>query len=65
MWLAVNVNGYTIRIEALGGEPEDLTRSLWPAGRRELLVSVAEDLKLARNLGDPQTWFKAQDAFPR
>ena len=65
MWLALNVNGCAIRIEALGGEPEDLTRSLWPAGRRELLVSVAEDLKLARNLGDPQTWFKAQDAFPR
>jgi hypothetical protein len=65
MWLALNVDGYTVRIEARGGEPADLTRSVWPAGRRELLVSVAENLKLARDLGNPQTWFDAQDAFPR
>jgi hypothetical protein len=65
MWLALNVDGYTVRIEALGGEPADPTRSLWPAGRRELLVSVAEDLRLARDLGNPETWFDAQDAFPR
>jgi hypothetical protein len=65
MWLALNVDGYTVRIEARGGEPADLTRSLWPAGRRELLVQVAEDLVLARDLGNPRTWFAAQRAFPR
>ena len=64
-WLALNVDGYVVRIQAEGGEPAPLTTSLWPAGRRELLVSVAEDLRLARDLGDPQTWFDAQDVFPR
>ena len=64
MWLALNVGGYTVRIEAFAIEPVALSTP-WPAGRRELLVSVAEDLVLARDLGNPRTWFDAQDAFPR
>ena len=65
MWLTINVDDYSVRIEASGGEPADRTTSLWPAGRRELLVSVAEDLKFAGDLDHPQTWFDAQDVFPR
>ena len=65
MWLTINVDDYSVRIESSDGEPAGRTTSLWPAGRRELLVSVAEDLEFARNLDDPQTWFDAQDVFPR
>jgi hypothetical protein len=65
MWLTINVDGYSVRIETSGGEPADRTTTLWPAGRRELLVSVAENLEFARDIDDPQTWFDAQDVFPR
>ena len=65
MWLTINVDQYSVRVEASGGEPADRTTTHWPAGRRELLVSVAEDLQLADDIDDPQTWFDAQNVFPR
>jgi len=55
---------HTVCIESGEGTPADLTKSLWPAGRRELLVEVAESLKLAKNLDDQRTWFDANDALP-
>jgi hypothetical protein len=55
---------HTVCIESGEGTPADLTKSLWPAGRRELLVEIAESLKLAENLDDQRTWFDANDALP-
>ncbi len=55
---------HTICIESGEGTPADLTKSLWPDGRRELLVQVAESLKLAKNFDDQRTWFDANDALP-
>ena len=55
---------HTICIESGEGTPADLTKSLWSTGRRELLVQVAESLKLAKNLDDQRTWFDANDALP-
>lgn len=56
--------GHTACIESGGGEPADLTNSLWPAGRRELLVDVAERLVFAKKIDDPVTWFPANRAIP-
>ena len=55
---------HTVCIESGEGTPADLTKSLWPAGRRELLVEIAESLKLAKNLEDQRTWFVANDTLP-
>ncbi len=63
--LTLNTQGHQVRIEASGGEPEDLTRSLWPRGRRALLVEIAESLRLAASLGDADTWFDATATLPR
>lgn len=60
--LCLNDQGYQICIGASGGQPPDLTVSLWPAGQRELLVKVAESLKLAKNLGDTRQWTDANRA---
>jgi len=61
--LCLNLERHTACVEASPGDPEDLTRSLWAAGRRELLVDVAERLVLAEDLDDPATWWPANRAL--
>lgn len=63
--LCLNLRDHTLCITSEGGEPADLTKSLWPAGRRELLVSIAQDLTLAKKLDDPSAWFAANEALPQ
>lgn len=60
--LCLNDQGNEICIEAPGGQPADLNVSLWPAGRRELLMEVAESLQLAKNLADTSEWTDASKA---
>lgn len=62
--LCLNTQGHTVCILAEGGEPADLTVSLWPAGRRALLVEVAQHLKLAADLADEKTGWNANRALP-
>jgi hypothetical protein len=64
-WLALNVDDKSVRIDTADDEPGQQTAVQWPPGRRELLIRVAEDLKLARDLDDTRTRFDAQDVFPR
>jgi hypothetical protein len=63
--LCLNLEQHTACIQTAEGEAEDLTRSLWAAGRRELLVEVAKRLVIAEDLDDPGTWFPANRAVPR
>lgn len=62
--LCLNLRDHTLCVTSEGGEPADLTTSLWAAGRREFLVGIAKDLTAAKNLNDPTTWFPANDALP-
>lgn len=62
--LCLNLDRHTACIEAASGEAADLTRSLWAAGRRELLVDVAERLVVAQDPDNPDTWFPADRAIP-
>ena len=63
--LCLNTQGHTVCIAAEGGEPADLTVSLWPAGRRALLLEVADHLTLAKDLTGPRTGWNANRALPR
>lgn len=55
--LCLYTRGHTLCVEADDQEePADLTKSLWPAGRRELLVEVSGHLTLAKSLDGPTTW---------
>ncbi len=63
--MCLNTQGHSVCVAAEGGEPADLTVSLWPVERRELLVEVADHLKLATDLGDAQTGWNANRALPR
>lgn len=63
--LCLNTRGHSVCIDAGSGQPADLTTSLWPAGRRELLVDVAKNLTLSRNLKDQSTWYRADQALPQ
>lgn len=62
--LCLNTQGHSVCVVAEGGEPADLTVSLWPAGRRALLVEVADHLKLATDLTDDETGWNANRALP-
>jgi hypothetical protein len=62
--LCLNTGSSTACIQATEGEPEDLTKSLWAAGRRELLLDVAKRLVLADDIDDTSTWFPANRALP-
>lgn len=63
--MCLNTQGHSVCVAAEGGEPADLTVSLWPVERRELLVEVVDHLKLATDLGDAQTGWNANRALPR
>lgn len=63
--LCLDTQGHSVCVVAEGGEPADLTVSLWPAGRRALLVEVAEHLESAPDLADRQTGWNANRALPR
>lgn len=63
--LCLNTDTTTACISVIdAGEPADLTTSLWAAGRRELLVDVAERLVVAEDVDSPETWFPANRAIP-
>lgn len=63
--LCLDVRGYTACAVAGGGKAADLNVSLWPAGRRELLLEVAQHLSVVKHLDDPSRWPDANEALPR
>lgn len=62
--LCLNLTERTLCITSEGGEPADLTKSLWAAGRREMLMGIAQDLTVGPHLDDPSRWFPANQALP-
>lgn len=58
--LDLDAGRYLIRLYFDDGSSPDR----WPPGQRELLVRLAESLKLAPDLGNRDTWFDAEDALP-
>ncbi|WP_375424532.1 hypothetical protein [uncultured Friedmanniella sp.] len=63
--LCMDDRGYAACIVTDRGEPADLNVSLWPAGRRELLLEVASHLRVTKHLDDPSRWPDANVALPR
>jgi hypothetical protein len=58
--LELETGPYMVSLQFAGGQQSDR----WTPGRREQLVRLAESLALAPDLGDPNTWFDAEDAVP-